>query len=140
MAEQEKDILQTPILNEGQRATKVGGVKASSIWVSLQMISKLLNLGKISDSEVAVIADARTNFVEVLKHSFDVDYDEELNKRVVEAQRRQALLAAAQERARAEARIKAEAEAKEAETSEDEAVEAEFVEAETASDDSENAA
>ena len=77
MAEQERDLLQTPILDDTQRATKVGGVNASSIWVSLQMISKLLNLGKISDSEVTVIAEARKNFVEVLKQSFDVDYDEE---------------------------------------------------------------
>ena len=103
MAEQERDLLQTPILDDTQRATKVGGVNASSIWVSLQMISKLLNLGKISDSEVTVIAEARKNFVEVLKQSFDVDYDEEVTKRVVEVQRRQAIIAAAQSRARAEA-------------------------------------
>ena len=60
MAEQERDILQTPILDDTQRATKVGGVTASSIWVALQMISKLLNLGKISDSEVKV-ADGQTS-------------------------------------------------------------------------------
>ena len=90
MAEQEKDLLQTPILDEVQRVTKVGGVTASSIWVGLQMISKLLNLGKISDSELVVVAEARKNFVEVLQQSFDVDYDGEITKRVVEAQRRQA--------------------------------------------------
>jgi hypothetical protein len=103
MAEQEQDLLQTPILDETQRATKVGGVTASSIWVSLQMISKLLNLGKISDSELTVIAEARKNYVEVLQHSFDLNYDEEVTKRVVEVQRRQAIIAAAQARARAEA-------------------------------------
>jgi len=110
MAEQERDLLQTPILDETQRATKIGGVTASSVWVGLQMISKLLNLGKISDSEVTVIAEARKNFVEVLQHSFDVNYDEEVTKRVVEVQRRQAIIAAAQERAKTEAEAEAEAE------------------------------
>ena len=139
MAEQEKDLLQTPILDETQRATKVGGVTASSIWVSLQMISKLLNLGKISDSEVTVIAEARKNYVEVLKHSFDVNYDEEVTKRVVEVQRRQAIVAQAQARARAEAEAAEVAKAAEAaneDTTEEatdnevEAVEAEFVDTE----------
>ncbi len=138
MAEQERDLLQTPILDETQRATKIGGVTASSVWVGLQMISKLLNLGKISDSEVTVVAEARKNFVEVLQHSFDVNYDEEVTKRVVEVQRRQAIIAAAQEQARAEAEAAEAAETTEATSTteeeakvenetEVEAVEAEFV-------------
>ena len=130
MAEQERDLLQTPILDETQRATKVGGVTASSIWVSLQMISKLLNLGKISDSEVTVIAETRKNYTEVLKHSFDIDYDEEVTKRVVEVQRRQAIVAHAQAQARAEAEAAEAANEGTAEESADneiESVEAEFV-------------